>query len=89
VKCIEDLREKREEINKQILKDEEEKAKIQRDLSLLTDRLSGINEALARKIQVIDIKYIVLFLCIMYPCLLYRRRGTSMIKQFRRQKRHT
>ena len=51
VKCIEDLREKREEINRQILKEEEEKAKIQRDLSVLTERLSGINEALARKIQ--------------------------------------
>jgi Sjoegren syndrome nuclear autoantigen 1 len=51
VKCIEDLREKREEINRQILKDEEEKAKIQRDLSSLTDRLSKINETLARKIQ--------------------------------------
>lgn len=51
VKCIEDLREKREEINRQILKDEEEKAKIQRDLSVLTDRLSTVNEALARKVQ--------------------------------------
>jgi Sjoegren syndrome nuclear autoantigen 1 len=51
VKCIEDLREKREEINRQILKEEEEKAKIQRDLSILTDRLSTINETLARKIQ--------------------------------------
>ena len=51
VKCIEDLREKREEINRQILKEEEEKAKIQRDLSILTDRLSTINEQLGRKIQ--------------------------------------
>ena len=51
VKCIEDLREKREEINREILREEEEKAKIQRDLSLLTERLSRINEALARKIQ--------------------------------------
>ena len=51
VKCIEDLREKREEINRQILKEEEEKAKIQRDLSILTDRLSKINEALTRKSQ--------------------------------------
>lgn len=51
VKCIEDLREKREEINRQIIKEEEEKAKIQRDLSILTDRLSSINEALARKVQ--------------------------------------
>lgn len=38
VKCIEDLREKREEINKQILKEEEEKGRIQKDLSVLTDR---------------------------------------------------
>ena len=51
VKCIEDLREKREEINKQILKEEEEKAKIQRDLSILTDRLSILNESLVRKTQ--------------------------------------
>ena len=34
-----------------ILKEEEEKAKIQRDLSILTDRLAKINEGLARKIQ--------------------------------------
>lgn len=51
VRCIEDLREKREEINRQILKDEEEKAKIQRDLSILTDRLSKINETLSGKVQ--------------------------------------
>ena len=51
VKCVEDLREKREEINRQILKEEEEKAKIQRDLSILTDRLSTINESLARKVM--------------------------------------
>jgi Sjoegren syndrome nuclear autoantigen 1 len=30
VKCIEDLREKREEVNRAMLKDEEEKAKIQK-----------------------------------------------------------
>ena len=51
VKCIEDLREKREEVNRQILQEEEEKAKIQKDLSILTDRLSKINESLARKVQ--------------------------------------
>jgi Sjoegren syndrome nuclear autoantigen 1 len=51
VKCIEDLREKREEINRNILKEEEEKAKIQRDLSILTERLAKINESLARKVQ--------------------------------------
>ncbi|RLN69690.1 hypothetical protein BBJ28_00018551 [Nothophytophthora sp. Chile5] len=51
VKCIEDLREKREEVNRAMLKEEEEKAKIQKDLTILTDRLSKINEALARKTQ--------------------------------------
>ena len=50
VKCIEDLREKREEINRQLLKDEEDKAKIQRDIAVLSDRLSKINESLARKV---------------------------------------
>mmetsp|Transcript_25702 Transcript_25702/g.72794 ORF Transcript_25702/g.72794 Transcript_25702/m.72794 type:complete len:112 (-) Transcript_25702:541-876(-) len=51
VKCIEDLREKREEVNRQILKDEEEKAKIQKDLSILADRLSKVNESLAKRLQ--------------------------------------
>ena len=39
------------QVNRQILKEEEEKAKIQKDLSILTDRLSKINETLARKVQ--------------------------------------
>jgi len=51
VKCIEDLREKREEVNKSIAKDEEEKAKIQNDLRILTERLARINDNLARKIS--------------------------------------
>lgn len=51
VKCIEDLREKREAVNTSILKEEEEKAKIQKDLSILTDRLSKINESLARRVM--------------------------------------
>lgn len=41
----------RYQVNRQILKEEEEKAKIQKDLSILTDRLSKINETLARKVQ--------------------------------------
>lgn len=51
VKCIEDLREKREEVNRTMLKEEEEKAKIQKDLTILTERLSKMNESLARKAQ--------------------------------------
>jgi septal ring factor EnvC (AmiA/AmiB activator) len=48
---IEDLREKREELNRSILRDEEDKAKIQKELTILTERLSRINEDLARKMQ--------------------------------------
>ena len=48
---IEDLREKREEINKQIKEEESEKAKIQQDLQILTKRLSQINDSLARKVR--------------------------------------
>eukprot|EP00891_Asterochloris_glomerata_P008097 jgi/Astpho2/8097/fgenesh1_pm.00120_%23_15_t len=50
VKCIDDLREKREEVQKQIQNEEGEKAKIQQDLQVLTKRLSHINDSLARKI---------------------------------------
>ena len=52
VRCIEDLREKREEVNRSILRDEEEKAKIQRELTKMTERLGRLNEDLARKMQV-------------------------------------
>ncbi|KAL3159635.1 DCC-interacting protein 13-beta [Trebouxia sp. C0009 RCD-2024] len=50
VKCIEDLREKREEVQKQIRDEEAEKSKLQQDLQVLTKRLAHINDALARKI---------------------------------------
>ena len=48
---IEDLREKREEINKNIGSDEQEKAKIQNDLAILTKRLSQLNDKLARQVR--------------------------------------
>eukprot|EP00878_Enallax_costatus_P005785 GHUV01006066.1.p1 GENE.GHUV01006066.1~~GHUV01006066.1.p1 ORF type:complete len:112 (+),score=24.57 GHUV01006066.1:213-548(+) len=51
VKCIEDLKEKREGILKQIQDEENEKQKIQQELAALTQRLSRINESLARKID--------------------------------------
>ena len=51
VRCIEDLREKREEVKRTIASDEEEKAKIQNDLRILTERLSRLNDGLARKIS--------------------------------------
>eukprot|EP00998_Keelungia_sp_KM082_P003297 NODE_14094_length_425_cov_28.305369_g14071_i0.p2 GENE.NODE_14094_length_425_cov_28.305369_g14071_i0~~NODE_14094_length_425_cov_28.305369_g14071_i0.p2 ORF type:complete len:110 (+),score=16.92 NODE_14094_length_425_cov_28.305369_g14071_i0:74-403(+) len=49
VKCIEELREKREEANRQILKEEEEKARIVNEIQILTDRLNRIDESLNRK----------------------------------------
>lgn len=43
VKCIEELREKREELNKLIYKEEEDKAKIQKELSVLQERLKKVS----------------------------------------------
>ena len=54
VKCIEELRDKREEVNKQIANSEEEKAKIQNDLRILTERLAKINDNLTRKVTARD-----------------------------------
>lgn len=48
---IEDLREKREEVGKQIREEEGEKAKVQQDLQVLTKRLAHINDSLARKVS--------------------------------------
>lgn len=50
VRCIEELREKREDLNRSVAQDEEEKAKIQNDLRILTERLARINDNLARKV---------------------------------------
>ena len=47
---IEDLCTKRDELQKQILNEEEEKAKIQNDIRILSERLAKINESLAKKI---------------------------------------
>ncbi|XP_032993619.1 Sjoegren syndrome nuclear autoantigen 1 [Lacerta agilis] len=49
VKCIEDLSLKRDELSKQIRQEEEEKGKLQNDIRILTDKLSRVNESLARK----------------------------------------
>lgn len=47
---IEDLCTKRDELQKQILNEEEEKEKIQNDIRILSERLAKINESLAKKI---------------------------------------
>jgi len=51
VKCIEELRAKHEEVNRLILKEEETKAAIQKDISVLTDKLAKVNERLAKHKQ--------------------------------------
>lgn len=50
VKSIEDLREKREELNRQILKEEDEKAKVEAELARLHEALRLITESLEAKI---------------------------------------
>lgn len=44
------MREQREELNRSILRDEEEKARIQKELAVLTERLARINDDLTRKV---------------------------------------
>eukprot|EP00794_Sanderia_malayensis_P019180 gene19180-21102_t len=51
VKCIEDLCTKRDELQRQILTEEEEKAKLQNDIRILTEKLAKVNENLAKKIS--------------------------------------
>lgn len=51
VKCLEDLREKREALNKQILAEEKRKAEVQKKLHKLTEQLHRVNESLAQKTQ--------------------------------------
>ena len=47
---IEELRTKREEIDTQITEEEDEKAKVQSDLQVLSKRLTTLNESIARKL---------------------------------------
>ena len=42
---------KRDELHRQILVEEEEKSKLQNDIRILTERLTKLNESLARKIS--------------------------------------
>lgn len=49
VKCIEDLCSKRDELHRSIVQEEEEKQKLQNDIRVLTERLSKVNESLAKK----------------------------------------
>lgn len=48
---MEDLCTKRDELQRQILGEEDEKAKLQNDIRILTERLAKLNESLAKKIS--------------------------------------
>ncbi|XP_072017597.1 microtubule nucleation factor SSNA1-like [Amphiura filiformis] len=50
VKCIEELCGKRDDLQKQILSEEEEKQKLQNDIRILTEKLAKLNESLAKKV---------------------------------------
>ncbi|KAJ8346992.1 hypothetical protein SKAU_G00283930 [Synaphobranchus kaupii] len=49
VKCLEELRSKREELNRQIQKEEEERTRLQHEMHLLTEKLKQVNGSLARR----------------------------------------
>ena len=47
---IDDLATRRDELQKEVVRDEEEKSRLQNDIRVLSERLSKLNETLARKI---------------------------------------
>ena len=79
---IEDLCTKRDDLQKQILLEEEEKAKLQNDIRILTEKLARLNEGLAKKIssrneydkmiaetETAYMKVWLFLIFISYPCL--------------------
>nr|ADO28195.1 sjoegren syndrome nuclear autoantigen 1-like protein [Ictalurus furcatus] len=50
VKCIEELFLKRDELNKQIQQEEEEKTRLQHDIRVLTEKLNRVSESLDHRL---------------------------------------
>ncbi|CAI5666375.1 microtubule nucleation factor SSNA1 [Archocentrus centrarchus] len=50
VKCIEELCSKRDELNRQIKQEEEEKERLQHDIRVLSEKLSRVNESLTQRL---------------------------------------
>lgn len=50
---IEDLREKREEVHRQLMEEESERQKLTSELQLIQRRLNQINESISRKASVV------------------------------------
>jgi Sjoegren syndrome nuclear autoantigen 1 len=51
ISCLEELKDQRDELNSQILREEEERAAVQREISILTERLSRVNESLSKRVK--------------------------------------
>uniref|UniRef100_A0A1A8C125 Sjogren syndrome nuclear autoantigen 1 n=1 Tax=Nothobranchius kadleci TaxID=1051664 RepID=A0A1A8C125_NOTKA len=51
VKCIEELCSKQEELNRQIRQEEDEKEHLEHDIRVLSEKLSRVNESLARRLS--------------------------------------
>ena len=96
---IEDLREKREEINEQITLEEDEKSKVQSDLTVLSKRLTTLNDSIARKVRTEPSSSFSPLARAQRPQLtpsvsrlVHRHRpprGTTMIRRFRRRRQLT
>ncbi|THD22103.1 Sporangia induced deflagellationinducible protein pu [Fasciola hepatica] len=50
VKCFEELCKRREELQRQIQQDENDRAKLQREINILSDKLAQVNEGLQKKL---------------------------------------
>ncbi|XP_071774875.1 microtubule nucleation factor SSNA1 [Centroberyx gerrardi] len=50
VKCMEEMCSKQDELNRQIQQEEEEKVRLQHDIRVLTEKLSRVNESLAKRL---------------------------------------
>ncbi|XP_012719611.1 Sjoegren syndrome nuclear autoantigen 1 [Fundulus heteroclitus] len=50
VKCIEDLCSTRDQLNRQIRQEEDEKERLQHDIRVLSEKLSQVNESLAQRL---------------------------------------
>ena len=51
VKCLQELRSKRETVHKEIISEEREKSRVQKQLAELTEQLHRLNESIASKQQ--------------------------------------
>ncbi|KAA3678381.1 sjoegren syndrome nuclear autoantigen 1 [Paragonimus westermani] len=50
VKCFEELCKRREDLQRQIQQDETERSKLQREINILNEKLTAVNEALQKKL---------------------------------------